>query len=373
MMSRRLPISLIAGMLFVGTLSAGLLPSENVASASRTAPLMGAGLAYSYYQWGQDSEAGCPFRAQIVLSQTPQGTWDGLLYLQEHESFLGCSVWSPGGPFLLRDLVGSPEEGFHSTSYGCYNALKTTSIDPISTATNFRWYSEGCDGERYEFLGSLDFTMGGALPACMDGMDNDGDGARDEADRHCSLYVSEAPECQDGLDNDADGTTDGADTDCVWPGDETERPEPLACMDGIDNDHDGHIDYGADPECVSRDDSTEGPTACSDGIDNDGDGRVDMNDRGCATEEDDDEGREPPRCFDGRDNDGDGYKDWPLDFGCYGPIDDSEEQMSLCPLIPDRPKTLAPSSGPTPQSGGTGGLSQMLLSLFVPPCRGLEI
>jgi glucose/arabinose dehydrogenase len=48
-----------------------------------------------------------------------------------------------------------------------------------------------------------------------------------------------------------------------------------ACSDGIDNDGDGLVDYPADPGCASPTSTMENP-ACQDGIDNDGDGKIDF-------------------------------------------------------------------------------------------------
>lgn len=64
---------------------------------------------------------------------------------------------------------------------------------------------------------------------------------------------------------------------------------------------------------------------CADGLDNDGDGRVDLDDRGCRTAEDDNEGDEItlPQCDDAEDNDADGLIDL-LDPDCTGPADPRE-------------------------------------------------
>jgi len=60
---------------------------------------------------------------------------------------------------------------------------------------------------------------------CSDGVDNDGDGAVDEADADCLgqatiLYGAPMPlpriesDCADGIDNDGDGAIDSRDSDC---------------------------------------------------------------------------------------------------------------------------------------------------------------
>ena len=59
-----------------------------------------------------------------------------------------------------------------------------------------------------------------------------------------------------------------------------EPPALPACANGIDDDGDGLIDYPGDPGCWSADADTEAPQ-CNDAIDNDGDGLVDLDDPGC--------------------------------------------------------------------------------------------
>lgn len=77
-------------------------------------------------------------------------------------------------------------------------------------------------------------------PACMNGIDDDGDGAIDYPDdvgcRH-ARDLSEQPDCSDGIDNDADGKTDfPEDLQCTGPEDGSEGP---GCTDRIDTDGDG--------------------------------------------------------------------------------------------------------------------------------------
>jgi hypothetical protein len=59
-------------------------------------------------------------------------------------------------------------------------------------------------------------------------------------------------------------------------------PAPVpACGDGVDNDGDGRADFPADPGCSGPSVGPEDP-ACDDGLDNDRDGRIDLADPGCA-------------------------------------------------------------------------------------------
>ena len=58
-------------------------------------------------------------------------------------------------------------------------------------------------------------------------------------------------------------------------------PAPVpACSDGVDNDGDGRADFPADPGCFGPSARLEDP-GCSDWLDNDHDGRIDLADGGC--------------------------------------------------------------------------------------------
>jgi hypothetical protein len=83
-----------------------------------------------------------------------------------------------------------------------------------------------------------------------------------------------------------------------------------ACDDGLDQDGDGLVDYPDDPGCDDLQDPFETSDAlpCDDGIDNDGDGLTDFpNDLGCASPT---WALEDPQCSDDVNNDGDGLIDW---------------------------------------------------------------
>jgi hypothetical protein len=112
-----------------------------------------------------------------------------------------------------------------------------------------------------------------SVPACNDGLDQDGDGLIDYPDDPgCDdlldpFETSDALPCDDGIDNDGDGGIDfdslgGGDPGCKNPTWSTESPE---CQDGIHNDADGMMDYdaglsangsadpaGPDPQCVGK-------------------------------------------------------------------------------------------------------------------------
>ncbi|MCA9546216.1 MAG: hypothetical protein KC613_17550, partial [Myxococcales bacterium] len=219
------------------------------------------------------------------------------------------------------------------------------------------------------------------LPACGDGLDNDGDGLVDRWDPGCESLEDgdEAhdpnglPECSDGVDQDGDGRTDfpfapgctaagdlsealggplpacsnDADDDgdgltdfpldpgCDFAADGDEVDaflDPPACADGVDNDGNGRVDFPDDPGCAYAAEPVEAgpnppPARCADGVDNDQDGRVDVADPGCVTALDDDEVDPdvPPACGNGADDDGDGAVDFPADDGCEAAGDACEQ------------------------------------------------
>jgi hypothetical protein len=97
--------------------------------------------------------------------------------------------------------------------------------------------------------------------------------------------------CIDGVDDDADGAIDFADNGCTGADDPSERPD---CGDGLDGDGDGLTDFPADSGCASAGPGAREAPQCSDGVDNDGDGGTDLADLLCLTASDDDEGSNPP-------------------------------------------------------------------------------
>jgi len=102
----------------------------------------------------------------------------------------------------------------------------------------------------------------GAIPACQDGEDNDGDSLVDLSDSGCTGAEdrSELPDCQDGLNNDADGLVDyPVDPGCTGPSDPLETNSARACDDGLDNDGDDRIDYPADTYCTDPTGTRESP------------------------------------------------------------------------------------------------------------------
>ncbi len=110
----------------------------------------------------------------------------------------------------------------------------------------------------------------GLVPACRDGLDNDGDGLTDLADLDCL-------DASDDDESDASGaermeTLPKLDADS-WPG-------APSCSNGFDDNGDGLVDL-ADPACTGADADTEHLPACMNGADDDGDGLVDEADPDC--------------------------------------------------------------------------------------------
>jgi hypothetical protein len=195
---------------------------------------------------------------------------------------------------------------------------------------------------------------------------------------------SGAAECADGLDNDGDGAVDDADAACAAGATQEADDPPPACDDGVDNDGDGATDL-EDPDCASASDGTEaddGSPDCDDGADNDGDGLEDYpDDPGCFSPLQDDEedacpdGAMCPECGNGLDDDGDGDVDFPEDTGCDAASDDQERRPdpTACAGVPFEPMpdsltvTATLQSGASriasPTCGGTG--SERVYELYV--------
>ena len=152
------------------------------------------------------------------------------------------------------------------------------------------------------------------------------------------------PGCVNGRDDDEDGAIDGDDPGCEGPADEDEADPPrgaplAACNNGDDDDEDGLPDFPYDPGCAARGDADEADgevlAACANGLDDDDDNRIDFPvDPGCQSRGDDNE-RNPvplPQCGDSIDNDDDGVTDYPNDPGCFAAGDPSEDDPAIDPV-----------------------------------------
>lgn len=148
------------------------------------------------------------------------------------------------GPYRKPDLAAEPHQGAVYTVVGSSSRLSGGRFDhPVMTVA-------------IESLGSLVVEVVGRQ---LDGFFVDAAGA--VRDHFRILKGPALPACQDGLDNDGDGLADHADPVCSVP----ERlGEDAPCQDGIDNDGDGRVDFDgglsfrgravadADPECVAQ-------------------------------------------------------------------------------------------------------------------------
>ncbi|CAG1009466.1 hypothetical protein MYXO_03871 [Myxococcaceae bacterium] len=104
------------------------------------------------------------------------------------------------------------------------------------------------------------------VPACTNGVDDDGDGAIDfPADSGCTSATDtdEEFDCLNGLDDDGDGAIDAADAGCNLSQLGVEDPQ---CQDGIDNDGDGAIDFPTDTLCRGAWDPDESTNPASCGL-----------------------------------------------------------------------------------------------------------
>jgi subtilisin-like proprotein convertase family protein len=142
---------------------------------------------------------------------------------------------------------------------------------------------------------------------CIDGLDEDGDGARDCADTDCArvLQCQREADCANGTDDNANGKIDCADPDCDRVG-SCELGTERSCGDANDNDGDRLTDCG-DPDCASRPTCVP-ETNCSNGMDDEGDGVADCRDVDCDGLAGCEFGTERS-CTDGTDNDRDGAVD----------------------------------------------------------------
>jgi cysteine-rich repeat protein len=111
---------------------------------------------------------------------------------------------------------------------------------------------------------------------CDDGNDVNSDGCN----RDCQLET----ECNDGIDNDFDGATDNADYSCGKGDRDSESAFLAACQDGIDNDSDGDTDYPDDAECFNNQYNSEEALGCGcPGVEKPGPSNTGPNNSGALT------------------------------------------------------------------------------------------
>ncbi|MEY3013912.1 MAG: hypothetical protein RIT45_2647, partial [Pseudomonadota bacterium] len=265
--------------------------------------------------WIADPEGGAVWRLPVSAFDTP---------VAATRFDVGGSPWSLAAHPDGRIVVGHLEHD-HATVLGKGGAvLARVGLGPAC--------GDGIDNDGDGFTDAADRGCDDAADdneadpelgaLCSDNVDNDGDGHIDALDPGCAATPT-VDHCRDGIDNDGDGLTDFPDDPgCSGFGGASEALDGAPCADGVDNDGDGLTDFPADSDCASATDAGERATTlagvlgpCSDGIDNDGDGLTDFPaDSDCGSAHDGGERR--PACADGLDNDGDGLTDL-ADRACY--------------------------------------------------------
>ena len=158
---------------------------------------------------------------------------------------------------VLKDFVVDPTRGLVYAIYNDRAYVSVVALDDEARAGEacLAGDSTPCEIER------ISLAYG-----CSDGIDNDGDGLVDAADKQCyGPFGAESADgigrrvigaCADGLDNDGDGLVDRDDESCRDSGQVSEDAADVpafdedvsACADGADNDGDGLAD-DADPDC----------------------------------------------------------------------------------------------------------------------------
>ncbi len=111
------------------------------------------------------------------------------------------------------------------------------------------------------FLVAVLILGAGAVSACDNGKDDDGDGLADLLDPGCASPADTSElnalvACDNGEDDDGDGLADSLDPGCASPADTSELNVLVACDNGTDDDGDGLAD-SLDPDCESPADTSE--------------------------------------------------------------------------------------------------------------------
>ncbi|MFA5624632.1 MAG: hypothetical protein WC966_06225 [Bradymonadales bacterium] len=233
-----------------------------------------------------------------------------------------------------------------SLSAGCDEGT-TNPADDMTMAERIVVCSDGLDHNGNGLIDCADRELCDATPICKDGQriaaenteemcqdgyDNDLNGKADCADEACASFSycenTEAEDteekCKDGIDNDKNGNIDCDDAACARFEHCREKNKventPELCRDGIDNNENGKIDCDDDDckrfaHCQSQVIIENTEELCSDKIDNDANGKTDCDDLNCANfahckKANNRIGENTAElCKDGADNDGDGMID----------------------------------------------------------------
>ena len=188
------------------------------------------------------------FSLHRLASEPPDPNWnvstDSLVGLV---NLLVLNDWMQDDPDLLRLLEAEPDLASAFDS-GCFENV----ADLIRHKSYLGWTLRGAARQTARAAG-MDVNLFRATQGVLNPV-------RDALcpflyERVRSDTPVRVPACSDGVDDDGDQLTDfPADPGCLGPGSWREDP---ACDDGIDNDRDGRIDL-ADPDCASSSDAAEG-------------------------------------------------------------------------------------------------------------------
>jgi hypothetical protein len=193
------------------------------------------------------------FSLDRLASEAPDPSWnvatDSLARLVDLRILEG---WMREDPELLRLLEAAPdrESAFDA---GCFEHV----ADLVRHKVHLGWTLRGAARQASRAAG-MDLNLLRATQGVLDPV----------RDSLCPLLYrrvqsaapARVPACGDGVDDDGDGLADfPADPGCAGPGSLLEDPP---CDDRMDDDHDGRVDV-ADPECESASDFSEAaPRGC---------------------------------------------------------------------------------------------------------------
>ncbi len=185
-----------------------------------------------------------------LLTATPTGANRSVVPADAIQFEATAGMLAPSGEACLiesfppRNLASNPEVVENDAATG---AVATIDTVPIATglAVTITIPVQAAEPALLDcppvwLLFEGDLVLEANLPACSDGIDDDGDGLVDLADPGCNGFANrtfEDPECQNGLDDDGDGHIDfdggasvnggtplgTADPQCSNGGDNTER------------------------------------------------------------------------------------------------------------------------------------------------------
>jgi hypothetical protein len=182
-----------------------------------------------------------------TLSPSPSGTFDQ-----------GGNVWE-WNEAIINVVDRGIRGGSFTEAYGrAYHTQRSIRWAECPSLDVPRSEVEPCVSAEINEIG---FRIATILPACDNGLDDDGDGLIDLADPGCADVADNSEQeatlaCDNGLDDDGDGLIDLADPGCADVADDSEQEATLACDNGLDDDGDGLIDL-LDPGCSDPGDSTE--------------------------------------------------------------------------------------------------------------------